>query len=146
MVNLETQNNKRRSSFSGALPVDESQDQVPNQLKRQPLGTMREAEPINFYPSPKNEEKRSSSKPPKAFQNPFDAATSPSPPRPVHDILALLSDFDLDRAVQERHFDPTCLPVKDLYCILKEESNSRVTLDEVKTLVKHVRDKSGVVA
>jgi hypothetical protein len=26
---------------------------------------------------------------------------------------------------------------------LKEESNSKVTLDEVKTLVKHVREKSG---
>jgi hypothetical protein len=59
---------------------------------------MKEAEPINFYPSPK-EEKRSTSKPPKPFQNPFEANTSPSPPRPVRDILALLADLDLPRLV-----------------------------------------------
>ena len=35
------------------------------------------------------------------------------------------------------------MPLNQLYQILKEESNSKVTLDEVKTLVKHVRDKSG---
>jgi hypothetical protein len=59
---------------------------------------MKEAEPINFYPSPK-EEKRSTSKPPKPFQNPFEANTSPSPPGPVRDILTLLADLDLPRLV-----------------------------------------------
>ena len=83
-------------------------------------------------------------KPPKPFQNPFEAATSPSPPRPVRDILALLSDFDLEREVSERKLNPHSVPVSQLYQILKEQPNSRVTLDEVKSLVKHVRDKSGV--
>jgi len=58
--------------------------------------------------------------------------------------LALLSDFDLEREVSERKLNPHSVPVSQLYQILKEQSNSRVTLDEVKSLVKHVRDKSGV--
>jgi len=82
-------------------------------------------------------------KPPKPFMNPFEAATSPSPPRPVRDVLALLTNLDIERAVVERRLSPKSVPVNQLYQILKEETNARVTLDEVKTLVSHVRDKSG---
>ncbi len=108
-----------------------------------PSGTLKEAEPINFYPSPGHDEKRTLGKPPKPFMNPFEAATSPSPPRPVRDVLALLTNLDIERAVVERRLSPKSVPVNQLYQILKEETNARVTLDEVKTLVSHVRDKSG---
>ncbi len=62
----------------------------------------------------------------------------------MRDILALLSDFELEREVIDRKLNPKSVPVSQLYQILKEQSNSRVTLDEVKNLAKHVRDNSGV--
>ena len=62
----------------------------------------------------------------------------------MRDILALLSEFDLEREVSDRKLNPKSVPVSQLYQILKEQSNSRVTLDEVKNLAKHVRDKSSV--
>jgi len=97
-----------------------------------------EAQQINFYPK---EERPKSSKPPKAeFKNPFEAG---SPPRSVKDVLKTLADIDFERIIEERQLDPQAVPLNQLYQIVREESSRNVTLDELKNLLKHVREKSG---
>jgi hypothetical protein len=93
---------------------------------------------INFYPK---EERPKSGKPPKPeFKNPFEAG---SPPRSVKDVLKTLADIDFERIVEERLLDPQAVPLNQLYQIVREESSRNVTLDELKNLLQHVREKSG---
>jgi hypothetical protein len=54
-----------------------------------------------------------------------------------------LSEFDLERAVKERKLDPRGIKVMELYKMLKEESRSKVTKDEVMALIKHITENSG---
>ncbi len=57
--------------------------------------------------------------------------------------MKTLADIDFERLVEERHLDPSAVPLNQLYQIVREESSRNVTLDELKNLLQHVRDKSG---
>lgn len=56
-------------------------------------------------------------KPPKpAFQNPFSTeGLSPSPSRPIKDILKQIIEVDFERIVAEKQLNPKKLPVNQVY-------------------------------
>ena len=101
---------------------------------------------IQFYPSPTREDGNASNrskpgKPPKSNTNAF--SNDASPPRHVRDILKSIMDIDFERVTADRSINPKKIPLNQVYQIIKEEaSGARVTLDEVKNLIKYVRDKS----
>jgi hypothetical protein len=56
-----------------------------------------------------------------------------------------IAEIDFERVVQERNFNPHNIQLNQLYQIIREEApnGTKVTLDEVKNIVQHVREKSG---
>jgi hypothetical protein len=56
-------------------------------------------------------------------------------------------EVDFERAIQDKGFNMKTVAVNELYQIINEESPSlKITAEETRSLVKYVRDKSGVVS
>ncbi|CDW77663.1 UNKNOWN [Stylonychia lemnae] len=87
------------------------------------------------------------SKPPKAVSHPF-VLNNTQQARGIKDIMKLIvqSGLDFERAVKERQLNPKRLQLNQIYQLLREEEPSlkNVTLDEVKQLIRFVKDKSNI--
>lgn len=58
--------------------------------------------------------------------------------------MKAVMDIDFERAAIDRKLNPRKLALNQVYLIVKEEAaGSKVTLDEVKALLRFVRDKKG---
>eukprot|EP00347_Sterkiella_histriomuscorum_P002106 403369452 len=84
----------------------------------------------------------------KQVSHPFVVSSkNQQPNRQPIDLLKLIvqSNIDFERIVKERQLNPLKLQVKDIYQILREEDPNTlnsISTDEVKQLIKFVRDKS----
>ena len=53
-------------------------------------------------------------------------------------------DIDFERAAIDRKLNPRKLALNQVYLIVKEEaSGAKVTVDEIKALIRFVREKKG---